>query len=448
MNTNSPSRTDGFPSDFIWGCSTASYQVEGSTGADGRGRSIWDSFCRVPGAVYGGMTGDFACDSYRRWKDDIALARELGVDSYRYSIAWPRIQSEGSGKPIQAGLDHYKRFADALGEAGIESAVTLYHWDLPQALEDSGGWPNRDTAYRFADYAEILFRELGDRVGRWFTLNEPFCSAFLGYEMGVHAPGVRDRKLAYDAVHHHLLGHGLAVEAYRRSGLKAPIGIVINPAAARSATRRPEDVAALDRAMDKGTALWLDPLYGRGYPKRHLDAFGIEMPVRDGDMATIAAPIDLLGVNYYSEQAVEADPEAPEGFRYASSWEEKTDIGWAIAPEGLYRLLRHISERWPVKELYVTENGAAFDDVVESDGRVQDRKRIEYLRSHVAACRRAVAEGLPLKGYYLWSLLDNFEWAYGYSKRFGLVHVDPASGERRHKDSFWFYRDLVAGNEP
>jgi beta-glucosidase len=435
-------------SDFIWGCATASFQVEGATSADGRGPSIWDSFCRVPGAVYGGMTGDFACDSYRRWKDDIALARELGVDSYRYSIAWPRIQPEGRGKPLEAGLDHYKRFADALGEAGIENAVTLYHWDLPQALEDLGGWPARDTAYRFAEYAEILFKALGDRVGRWFTLNEPFCSAFLGYELGVHAPGIRDRKAAYDAVHHLLLGHGLAVEAYRRTGLEAPIGIVINPAAARSATRRPADAEALERAMDKGTSLWLDPLYGRPYPERHLGAYGIEMPVRDGDMATIAAPFDLLGLNYYSEQVVEADPGAPEGFRYASSWEGKTDIGWAIVPEGLYRLIKHISKRWPVKELYVTENGAAFDDAVSSDGKVHDPQRIEYLRSHIAACRRAVAEGLPLKGYYLWSLLDNFEWAYGYSKRFGIVHVNPATGERRQKDSFWFYRDLVAGNEP
>ena len=446
MSYERGSRKDGFPSDFIWGCSTASYQIEGATKADGRGVSIWDSFCKVPGAVYGGMTGDFACDSYRRWKDDVELAKKLGLDSYRYSIAWPRIQPEGRGKPLQAGLDHYKRFADALGEAGIESAVTVYHWDLPQALEDAGGWPLRDTAYRFAEYADIVFRALGDRVGRWFTLNEPLCSAFLGYEQGVQAPGRRDKQEAYAAAHHLLLGHGLAVEAYRKTGLKAPIGIVLNLSTPRPATRRNEDIEAADRGMDSGTVLWLDALYGRGYPKRLLDAYGLTMPIRDGDMATIAAAIDLLGINYYSEQAVEADPSAPEGFRFAPSWQDKTDMGWEIVPEGLYRMLSIVTKRWPVKELYVTENGAAFADSPDECGRIRDGQRIAYLRSHIAACRRAIADGIPLKGYYLWSLLDNFEWACGYSKRFGLVYVDFSTGSRHPKDSFWFYRDIVAGN--
>lgn len=441
-------RKDGFPTDFVWGCSTASYQVEGSTDADGRGPSIWDVFCKQPGATYGGMTGDFACDSYRRWKDDVELVKNLGVDSYRYSIAWPRIQPDGSGRPLQAGLDHYKRFADALGEAGIESAVTLYHWDLPQALEDRGGWPERDTAYRFAEYADIVYRALGDRVGRWFTLNEPFCAAFLGYEAGVHAPGRKDRRAAYAAAHHLLLGHGLAVEAYRKTGLSAPIGIVLNLSVPRPATRRSEDLEAADRAMDKGTALWLDPLYGRGYPQRHLDAYGLSMPIQGGDMETIAARCDLLGINYYSESAVEVDPSAPELFRFAPSWRPKTDIGWDIVPEGLYRMIMRICERWPITGLYVTENGAAYPDTVDGSGRVRDPERIAYIKSHIASCSRAIADGAPLKGYYAWSLMDNFEWAFGYEKRFGLVHVDPLTGTRTPKDSYWFYRDLVAGNEP
>jgi beta-glucosidase len=440
-------RNDGFPKDFLWGCSTASYQIEGSSSADGRGPSIWDSFCHVPGAVYGGMNGDFACDSYRRWKDDIELLKELGVDSYRYSVAWPRVQPRGSGAPLQAGLDHYKRFADALGEAGIESAVTLYHWDLPQSLQDSGGWPCRDTAYRFAEYADIVFRALGDRVGRWFTLNEPWCAAFLGYELGVHAPGHKDRAEAYNAAHHLLLGHGLAVQVYRKTGLEAPIGIVLNPSTPRPATRRAEDIAAADRAADHGTAFWLDPLYGRGYTARHLAAMGVSMPVKDGDFDIIAAPTEFIAINYYAENAVEADSSAPEGFRQAPSWRDKSAMNWDIVPDGLYRMLAAIAKRWPVKEILVTENGAAFEDRIDGDGRIKDSQRIDYLRSHLCACRKAIADGIPLKAYYFWSLLDNFEWAYGYSKRFGLVYVDPVNGERRIKDSFYYFRDSIAGFE-
>ena len=448
MQQKSPSRTDGFPADFVWGCSTASYQVEGSTDADGRGASIWDTFCRTPGKVYGGMTGDLACGSYRRWKEDVELVKALGVDSYRYSVAWPRIQPHGSGKPLQAGLDYYKKLADALAEAGVESAVTLYHWDLPQTLEDSGGWPNRDTAYRFAEYADIVFRALGDRVARWFTLNEPWCSAFLGYETGDHAPGRKDKADAYKAAHHLLLAHGLAVKAYRATGLAAPIGIVLNTGTPRPATRSEADIAAADRAADQPTALWLDPLHGHGYPQRHLTAQGVAMPILPGDLETIAAPIDLVGLNYYSERVVAADAKANEGFRDVPSWQDQTEMGWDIVPEGLHRMIMAVSKRWPLKAIYVTENGAAFPDTMQASGRVHDHDRIAYLRSHIAACRRAIADGAPLKGYFLWSLMDNFEWAHGYTKRFGLVHVDPVTGMRRPKDSCYFYRDLVAGNEP
>ncbi len=441
-------RSDGFPSDFLWGCSTASYQIEGSTTADGRGVSIWDTFSKTPGKVAGGMTGDVACDSYVKWKEDIALLKGLGVDSYRYSIAWPRIQPRGSGKPLQAGLDHYKRFADALGQAGIESAVTLYHWDLPQALEDAGGWPVRDTALRFAEYADLVYRALGDRVGRWFTLNEPWCAAFLGYELGYHAPGRASRADAYKAVHHLLLAHGLAVKALRATGLAAPIGIVLNAMTPRPASRSAADLEAAEGASVQGTALWLDPIYARGYPAAHLAAQGATMPVLPGDLETISAPIDFLGINYYSERAVAADSASPDPALEAAGWHDKTEMGWDIVPEGLYRMLRTIAKRWPAKALYVTENGAAFPDSIGEGGRIRDRERIDYIRSHVAACRRAIAEGVPLKGYYLWSLMDNFEWAHGYSKRFGLVHVDPATGSRSIKDSYYFYRDLAAGHEP
>lgn len=451
MGAQDKVRSDGMPPDFVWGCSTSAYQIEGSTGADGRGPSIWDSFVRLPGAVFGGMTGDLACDSYRRWKEDIGLLRRLGVDAYRFSIAWPRIQPAGSGAPNSAGLDYYRRLSDALLEAGIRPVATLYHWDLPQALEDTGGWPERDTAYRFAEYADIAMRALGDRVSLWCSLNEPWCSSHLGYLLGVHAPGRKDRAAAYRAVHHLLLAHGLAVRACRSAAPGAQIGIVLNPWTPRPATRRPEDRLAAERASDERTALWLDPLYGRGYPERHISAYpGLKLPVQPGDMSTIAEPTDFLGVNYYSEEAVEATPvdaQQPEGFRSLPGWRERTEMGWEIAPEGLRRQVSYIAANWPVEAIYITENGGAYTDKADADGRVKDLDRIAYVKAHVAACARAIAEGIPVKGYFVWSLLDNFEWSQGYSKRFGLVAVDFATGERRPKDSFWFYRDLVAGSQ-
>lgn len=437
---------------FLWGVSTASYQIEGSTEADGRGPSIWDTFCRTPGKVKNGDSGDVACDSYRRWADDIGLIRELGVGAYRFSIAWPRIQPEGRGRPLQAGLDHYRRMADALRDEGIEPWAALYHWDLPQALEDSGGWPARDTALRFAEYASICFEALGGSIRDWVTLNEPWCSAFLGYAEGEHAPGRKSRPAAYQATHHLLLGHGLAVRAFRDTGRDGRIGLVINPAKPRPASSRPEDIAASLAASVERTGLWLDPVFGRGYPAAHLAANGVDarsgMPVLDGDLAAIAAPLDFIGVNYYNETAVRAapvSPSAPEGFGDAPTWQPKTAMGWDVVPEGLARILEFIAANWPVKGLYVTENGAAYDDAVVRDGRIHDMDRIEYYREHIAACRRAISRGVPLKGYFAWTLMDNFEWAHGYEKRFGLVAVDPKSGERSKKDSFYFYRDAVAG---
>lgn len=441
-------RADGFPSDFVWGCSTASYQIEGAVDEDGRGLSIWDEFSREGGRVAGGHSGARACDSYHRYREDIALLKSLNVGAYRFSIAWPRIQPEGKGKPNQKGLDYYSRLVDALLEAGIEPWAALYHWDLPLALQKEGGWPERETALRFAEYAGIIFQSLGTRVRHWVSLNEPWCSAFLGYSTGEHAPGMRDFSAATRAVHHLLLAHGLAAKAFRGGGQKGEFGLVINPATPRPASLRPEDVEAASRASIERTALWLDPVSGRGYPAAYQAAMKVRFPVLPGDMDIIASPIDFLGVNYYTEDAVAAVPQSassPLGFVYAPTWQEKTEMGWDIVPQGLRRMLGFISEHWSPKALYVTENGAAFSDSPDESGRIHDVNRIDYLRGHIAACRDAISDGVPLEGYFAWTLMDNFEWAFGYNRKFGLAAVDPETFRRTPKDSFFYYRDVVSG---
>lgn len=441
-------RSDGFPAEFLWGCATSSYQIEGATDMDGRGPSIWDAFCREPGRVRNGQNGDVACDSYHRWPEDVRLLSDLGVDAYRFSTAWPRIQPEGHGQPNVAGVDYYSRLVDGLLAAGIEPWLTLYHWDLPLALGDKGGWTNRETALRFAEYATIMYRALGDRVRHWTTLNEPWCSAFLGYEYGEHAPGVKDRASALRAAHHLLLAHGLAVDAFRGEVAPGAIGLVINPATPRPATRRQADRDAAQRASVERTGLWLDPVFGRGYPVEYLAARGAAMPVEAGDMELIALPVDFIGVNYYNEDAVAAaDPSGanPDGYRFVATAIPRTQMGWDIVPEGLERVLRFIGDSWPVRALYVTENGAAFDDGPATSGPVHDAGRIEYYRGHLEACGRAIEQGVPLRGYFAWSLLDNFEWSHGYDKRFGLVAVDPQTLKRSPKDSFYWYRDAIAG---
>jgi beta-glucosidase len=438
-----------FPKDFVWGAATAAYQVEGAFDEDGRGSSIWDSFCRTPGKVLHGQTGDVACDQYHRFDEDIRLMSEAGIGAYRFSIAWPRIQSDGRGKPNQKGLDYYRRLLAALEKAGIDPYVTIYHWDLPQALEDEGGWPVRDTAYRFEEFANICFEAFGPSVRNWTTLNEPFCSAILGYEIGVHAPGRKSRPDAYRAVHHLLLGHGLAVRDYRASGAKGNIGIVLNIQSPRPATPSKRDALAADRAADRDSRMYLGPLFGRGYPERHLAACpDVSMPVEKGDMEIIAQPLDYVGINYYTENAVAWDDGAPENFKLVPTYYEKTDMGWDVIPEGLLRFLRWTNDEYSPKALYVTENGCAVNDAVsESGDRVRDPKRIDYLRSHLASCCRAVEEGIPLKGYFVWSLLDNFEWSFGYSKKFGIIRCDPETGRRIPKDSYYYYREAIAGNE-
>jgi beta-glucosidase len=437
-----------FPAGFLWGTATASYQVEGAHKADGRGLSIWDTFSRTPGKVMHGHTGDFAADQYHRYGEDAALMKKLGVESYRFSLAWPRIFPKGGGEQNPKGFDYYNRLIDALLKNGIKPAVTLYHWDLPQELQDRGGWSDRDTVYRYSDYAEACFKALSDKVDFWITLNEPFCTSILGYEAGVHAPGIKDRDRAYRGIHHLNLAHGLAVEQFRSGGYHGRIGTTLNMETPRPAGSSPEDAEAADRAADKPTRMFLDPLIGKGYPQRHLDALGIKLPVEDGDMEIIAQPIDFLGVNYYFEYAAEYDPESPEKFRKLSTYHKKTAMDWPIVPDGLYRQLLWLKDHCPGLDLYVTENGCAFHDVPDIDlQKVSDPERISYLKDHFTACLAAIDEGVPLKGYFLWSFIDNFEWAYGYTRRFGIVYCDYTDYRRIPKDSYYYYREVIAGNE-
>ncbi|WP_455381812.1 GH1 family beta-glucosidase [Salinispira pacifica] len=442
-------RTLTFPSDFLWGTASASYQVEGAVDIDGRGPSIWDSFSRTPGRTSHAHTGDRGTDHYHRYREDVALMRDLGARAYRFSIAWPRIFPEGAGRRNPKGFDFYKRLIDELAGAGIEPVVSLYHWDLPQPLQDQGGWPNRETAYRFLDYAQTCFDELHDRVSTWITVNEPFCAAFLGYLHGIHAPGLRDRRLAYEAAHHLNLAHGLGVDVFRSGGYPGRIGTALNLITPRPATRHEKDVEAADRMADQATRMFLDPLFGKGYPERHLRAYPeIRLPVKEGDLELIAARVDFLGLNYYNEAVAAYDPDAPEGFREVPQYAPVTDMGWPIVPWGLYRQLRFVHENYGAPEIYITENGCAFADrLSESGTRCHDPERIGYLSDHFEACSAALREGVKLRGYFLWSFIDNFEWSFGYTKRFGIVYCDYVDQRRVPKDSYYFYRDVIAGHE-
>ncbi|MEV6521286.1 family 1 glycosylhydrolase [Longispora sp. NPDC051575] len=481
----------GLPADFLLGAATAAYQIEGSVRADGRGPSIWDTFSHTPGRILGGDTGDVAIDHVRHLDADVAVMAGLGLDAYRFSVSWSRIQPDGRGPVNQAGLDLYSRLVDALLGAGVEPWLTLYHWDLPQALEDAGGWPARDTAYRFADYAEVVHAALGDRVTRWTTLNEPWCSAFLGYGSGVHAPGRRDGAAAVRAAHHLLLGHGLAVRRIRGAGGAPPgtggteVGITLNLYATSPAG--PGDEDAVRRIDGLQNRFFLDPVLLGEYPADVVaDLAGVTdfAHVRDGDLAVVSAPLDFLGVNYYTRNVVGAAPEGPdgnaarrdsgptgdtdggepargdghgapgldvgspwpgsEGVRFARRGLPTTAMGWEVDAPGLVEVLHRVHTEYPSPPLFVTENGAAFHDAVAPDGTVRDLERVGYLDAHLRACAEAVRKGVPLRGYFAWSLFDNFEWSWGYSRRFGLVHVDYATQRRTVKSSGAWYRDLIA----
>ncbi|MCG5216174.1 GH1 family beta-glucosidase [Streptosporangium sp. KLBMP 9127] len=452
-----------FRDGFVWGAATASYQIEGAAKEDGRGRSIWDTFSSVPGKVAGGDTGEVACDHYHRYADDVRLMCDLGLQAYRFSVAWPRIQADGSGPINDLGLAFYDRLVDELLESDITPYATLYHWDLPQALEDLGGWTARDTAYRFADYAQAVHARLGDRVRSWTTLNEPWVAAFLGYGNGVHAPGRKDPAAALHAAHHLLLGHGLSTQALRSAGAEE-IMLVINsspvltPAQvhAPAAPANEADAAAVERIHALLTRQFLDPALRGEYPPAVLETLerhGGLGHIRDGDLEIINQPIELVGLNYYNPSVVEARLGEPadaawpgsEDIRFSPADAPTTAMGWPIVPTGLSRLLLRLSHDYPEVGLFVTENGAAFDDVV-TDGKVHDTNRVSYLEGHLRAVHAAIEAGADVRGYLAWSLLDNFEWAEGYSRRFGLVYVDYENQARIPKDSALWYRDVIQRN--
>jgi beta-glucosidase len=436
---------DTFPSDFIWGAATASYQIEGAAFEDGRGESVWDRFSATPGKVRGGDSGAVACDFYHRYRDDIRLMRELGLDAFRFSIAWPRVIPAGRGAVNAAGLDFYDRLVDELLANDIEPFATLFHWDTPQPLEDAGGWPVRATAEAFVEYAEAVVGRLGDRVRRWMTHNEPWVHAWIGHAWGEHAPGRTSESDAVAAAHHLLLSHGWAVEAIRRAAPDAQVGIVLNLAHAYPASDSPEDEAAAWRVDGEGNRWFLDPIFRGSYPADLLDRNDALEPVlQDGDLETISAPIDFLGVNNYFRFVVGAGPNGPQFV--ANPEAQHTDMGWEVHPDGLYKLLVRAANDYAPPAIYVTENGAAFGDVRVHDGAVHDPERTAYLETYIDAVGRAAAEGAPVKGYFVWSFLDNFEWGHGYSKRFGIVYIDYPTLERVPKDSFYWYRDLIAAN--
>jgi len=436
-----------YPKGFIIGTSTAAYQVEGAVLEGGRGASIWDIYSHTPGRIANGDTGDIACDHYHRYPEDIGLMKELGVRGYRFSIAWPRIFPQGRGKPNMAGLDFYDRLTEALLEAGIEPMATPYHWDLPQALQEKGGWGNRDTAAYFADYADTVYRRLGDRIKKWNTLNEPLCTAFNGYWFGIHAPGITDARLAVQVSHNLMLAHAMAAEAFRQSGMDGRLGIALNLYPIYPASESPEDQEAAVFADGYYNRWFLDPVLKGEYPADILAAYreGLGAPeIREGDMETIAkGRVDFLGVNYYFRKIVKS----PEGndirrFEEVKPHEgEFTEMGWEIYPLGLLELLRRIHKDYDGPIMAITENGAAFGDDTEKDGIIQDDDRTRYLESHLGMAKQAISEGIRLEGYYIWSLLDNFEWSHGYSKRFGLFRVNFQTLERSWKKSgLWLKR--------
>ena len=441
-------RNDSLPRDFVWGVATSSHQIEGGVNEDGRGPSIWDTFCATPGTIDDGSDAAIACDHYHLWEQDLDLIASLGVDAYRFSIAWPRILPAGRGRVEERGLDFYDRLVDGMLERDLKPYATLYHWDLPQALEDAGGWTNRETVDAFAEYADVVTRRLGDRVTSYATLNEPWCSAFLGYLIGEHAPGLKDPAKALQASHHLLLAHGRAMPVMRRNAPASEHGIVLNLNPAYPVRDRDEDRAAARRFDGFFNRWFLDPLLQGRYPADAWEGYGADVPeVRDGDLAEIAAPLDFMGVNYYSRAVVRDDPNGglwPRTESVVPDAAPITDMGWEVYPQGLTDLLVRLHEHHPeLPDLYITENGAAYPDRLE-DGGVHDAERVRYLREHIAATAEAVRRGVRVRGYFAWSLMDNFEWARGYLKRFGLVHVDYDTQERVLKDSAKWYRERVA----
>lgn len=432
-----------FDEGFVFGTATSSYQIEGARHEDGRTDSIWDTFSRVPGKVANGDTGDIACDHYHRYEEDLELMKELGVESYRFSIAWPRIFPQ-KGQYNQAGMAFYKALIRQLKDKGIKPSVTLYHWDLPQWMEDMGGWTNRDSVVHFVEFAKKCYQELGDDVEFWITHNEPFCAGILGYMTGDHAPGKQDVRASLQAIHHILLSHGEAVKAYRKTGLSGKIGITLNHTPAEAASASLQDQLAANNYDGWMNRWFLDPVFKQSYPVDMINLYHQEMDfIQEGDLATIGQAIDFFGINFYHSAVVEYAPDHPLFYRMADMDVKKTAMGWPITPQGLDTIITRIRKDYTDLPIYITENGAAFDDVVSDDGSVQDTDRVEYLDAHLKTVVKMNQKGLNVAGYYLWSFMDNFEWAYGYDKRFGIVYVDFESLERTPKASFYRYQEII-----
>jgi len=431
-----------FPPGFVWGVAASAYQIEGAVTADGRGESIWDRFSRTPGKTHQGETGEIACDHYHRYREDVALMRDLGVGAYRFSLSWPRIIPLGTGKVNARGVDFYRRLVDELLAAGIEPWACLYHWDLPQALQDEGGWANPDIGHRFAEYAAVVGRALGDRVKNWLVLNEPRCIAWLGHLTGEHAPGFTDRELAVKVSRHLLLAQGRAIQSLRNAGRAFRIGTVLDLNAVHPLTSAPEDVGAAARWDQVWNRWFLDPLLTGEFPQLANEA-GLTVP--DHELPLIRAPLDCLGINYYTRAIIADDPGGPVvRARGVQKGTPVTEMGWEIYPRGLYEVLTRIRDEYGNPEVYVTENGAAFPDTVTRGNVIQDDDRIAFLRDHLLAVHRAIGDGARVRGYFAWSIMDNFEWAWGYSRRFGLVHVDFRTLQRTPKKSYHWYKEVIA----
>jgi beta-glucosidase len=442
-----------FPPDFAWGAATSSYQIEGAVDEDGKGPSIWDTFTHTPGRIANGDTGDGACDHYHRWADDVDLMASHGLNAYRFSVSWPRVQPDGRGAPNEKGLDFYRRLTHRLREKGIRPALTLNHWDIPQAIQDDGGWQSRDTVERFADYTALLADALGESVEWWITQNEPWIIAALGYRLGIHAPGVQDTEAELRTAHHLLLAHGAAVEAYRATGLSRPIGITLNLLPTYPQTDSEADARAAVLSDGYTNRWYLDPVFDGAYPADVLEYFGQRFSldwIQDGDLARVAQPIDFLGVNYYSRRVVRA-PREDEAAEFA--WVVRTetttgiptsDLGWEMTPPVLRDLLLHLRDRYRNPTILITENGCSLRDDIAADGGVHDPRRIAFFDGHLRAVEEAIDAGVDVRGFFAWSLMDNFEWAEGYGPRFGLTYIDYPTQRRIPKDSFAWYRDVIA----
>lgn len=438
-----------FPQDFLWGAATAAYQIEGAVGRDGRGPSIWDTFSHIPGNVLRGDTGDIACDHYERWESDLDLLSDLGVNAYRLSVAWSRVIPDGRGDTNKLGLDFYDRLIDGLVARGIRPMVTLYHWDLPEALQKTGGWANRDTAHHFADYATTVTERIGDRVSHWLTLNEPWVSAFVGNLEGRHAPGIRDEATAVKVAHHLLLGHGQALHALRAQNLPGQIGITCNLTSPHPASDSPDDIDAAKRLDLFENRLFLDPLFTGAYPDdmpAYYEGISDLSFIQDGDLEKISAPVDFFGINYYERHLVTADPADPK-----RGWKRVRDanptiVGIGVHPEGLYEILTRVHNEYTDVPLIVTETGIALHDYADPEGQIKDAERIDFYDGHIRAAHQAIHDGVPLSGFFPWSFLDNYEWAWGYAYRFGMYYVDYATQQRIPKSSALWYAKVARAN--